>query len=110
MKRMRPTEIMAGLRDMEYDRELEATPEGRRSLKLRNRAQILERMDREQEAMALFQQAVALFRDEDNGAAAAAARHDLAHILSNQEDLRHLVTAEKLYRRAERPDARFQSP
>src|SRR5262249_11029306 len=74
------------------------------------RARTLEAMGRAEEALALFQQAIALFPEGENGAAAAAARHDLAHVLSDRKEIRYLLMAEKLYRRALESEARARVP
>ncbi|WP_342381247.1 hypothetical protein NVS55_16435 [Myxococcus stipitatus] len=91
-----------------YDRALEAHPE---SLNLRLRAQRLSAMGRRKEALPLFRQALALHSEEDHSAAAAAARHDLAHELSEEtESFFALATARQLYSRALESPSRQRAP
>lgn len=86
--------------DLAYDEDMKATETGRRSLELRERAHRLHARGEHEAAVELFRQAVALFPERDDGAAAAAARHDLANMLSDRRDAPSLVSAEALFRKA----------
>jgi hypothetical protein len=76
-----PGEIWRGWQslqeDMAYDRMVESTPEGQRSRKLRDHAQGLLASGEYEAAHRYFEEACRLFAEHDQGAAAAAARHDL---------------------------------
>src|SRR5690242_8689740 len=68
--------------DLLYQMEMESSPAGRKACELLREAQDLELEAQFAEALALRQRAVALFSDDDDGAAASSARHDLAHSLT----------------------------
>jgi hypothetical protein len=105
-KKMSLQAMQAVMVDMAYDRDMVSTDLGRRSFELREQAQRLcEGGDREA-AVELFHRAVAVFPESDDSAAAAAACHDLANMLSDRRDGPSLVSAEELYRRALRSPAR----
>ncbi|MCY1021719.1 CHAT domain-containing protein [Pyxidicoccus sp. MSG2] len=91
-----------------YDQALSDNPE---SWNLRLRAQSLLDLGRREEALPLFHQALALHPEADDSAAAAAARHDLAHALAaEQENFFALTTARQLYSRALQSPARQRAP
>lgn len=112
---MKQSEAMSGAQEHflseEYERQVLSTPEGRNSSALRRQAQRLMAEGRMREAYHLFQQALLCHRDDDDSAAAAFARHDLAHILSDDGWATDwgLSTAEELYRRALASPARYRS-
>ncbi len=89
----------------------QALAENSESWNLRLRAQSLLALGRKEEALPLFREALALHTEEDDSAAAAAARHDLAHALSNErENFFALTTARELYSRALKSPARQCAP
>ncbi|WP_158619910.1 CHAT domain-containing protein [Corallococcus sicarius] len=91
-----------------YDLALAENPE---SWNLRLRAQSLVALGRREQALPLFHRALALHTEKDDTAAAAAARHDLAHALADaQEDLFSLTTARQLYTRALESPVRQRAP
>ncbi len=98
--------------DRQYEAELVSTSAGRKSQELLRQARALMKDGRRHEALELFQQAVAEHPEEDLGAAAAAARHDLGHLLSEEErfTLRSLHWAESLLRKALESPSRAQAP
>jgi hypothetical protein len=96
--------------DMAYDQELVATQAGRRSYSLRREAEQLDAMGNREAAMERLREALAEFSEHDDGAAAAAACHDLANKLSDGRDRTRLESAEALYRRALRSPSRARVP
>lgn len=100
--------------DQDYQREVLSTAEGRESARLRDRAVALAASDRQEEAHALFLEAVRLHPKADLGAAAGSARHDLGHSFSCRRlgvRIENLLAAERWFRaslacpsRASRPD------
>jgi hypothetical protein len=103
--------MQEALLDEEYERQVRSTPEGRKSASLRRQAERLMAAGQMREAYHLFQQALLCHPDEDDSAAAASARHDLAYILSEEGWTTSwgLSTAEQLYRRALASPARVRS-
>ncbi|NMO18123.1 CHAT domain-containing protein [Pyxidicoccus fallax] len=96
----------------EYEQEIHSTPTGRMSSDLRRRGRTLASLGRKREAADFFRQAVALHAPHDHGAAAAAARHDLGHTLSDDPLASGLglLTAEKLLRAALNSPSRARAP
>jgi CHAT domain-containing protein len=105
--------------DEEYQREVLSTAEGRESARLRDRAVALAASDRQEEAHALFLEAVRLHPEADLGAAAGSARHDLGHSFSCRRlgvRIENLLAAERWFRaslacpsRASRPHRAAQT-
>jgi hypothetical protein len=91
-----------------YDREVVSTPEGQESYRLRLEGRRLMDEGRRREALHLFQQALACHAETDDSAAAATARHDLAHVLSEGGSTTPwgLAIAERLFRQALKSPAR----
>jgi hypothetical protein len=100
------SEILKGLRaaseSTAYDNEALSTPEGRESHRLRLEGRRLHEAGDARGALHLFHQALSYHPDTDDSAAASAARHDLAHLLSEEGRSTPwgLETAEKLFRQA----------
>jgi hypothetical protein len=86
-----------------YERELTSTEEGRRSITMRAEIESLHKQRRVEEAHLTTEAMVRLFADSDDGAAAAAARHDLARSYSDRKlgvPLENLNAAAELAGRA----------
>lgn len=107
--------------DLAYQEEMRSTPAGREAYAWILEAQELEHRSQFDEALALRQQAVALFPEEDDGAAASSARHDLAHSLTPNPrhgllkgqlmaDWQACISAIELFRQALRSPARQRVP
>ena len=98
---------------MAYDEEMRSTPDGQQAHDLLHEARELELSGQIDAALSRRHEAVALFAEDDDGAAASSARHDLAHSLTFErrlEDWRSIVSAVHLLRRALQSPARQASP
>ena len=92
---------------------MSATPLGRRSLALRQRAQHLVRADREPEAFKLYEEAASLHAEDDPSPAAVMCWYDLAETYTRRHDgvrVSNLHAAEGLLRRTLRSPALEHDP
>ena len=100
-------------RSVEHEVIFTATEAGRRAQSLRDQAQGLQRIGRHDQAFTLFRQAIECFSPEDEGAAAAAAWHDLGEGFRQRQAgsrLENLREAERWLRRALACPARTEDP
>jgi hypothetical protein len=101
--------MAAGAASIEHDRLIAETEPGRRSLELRALASKLRQQGRDEDAHAAITRMARLFTEDDDGPAAAAARHDLADSFFIREvgvPVENLDTAIALAERALRSPAR----
>ncbi|AKI98653.1 Hypothetical protein AA314_00280 [Archangium gephyra] len=121
MRDLTRSEMMLVALDLDYQAEMKSTPAGMEAYTLLLDAQQLEGRARFDEALAVRQRAVALFAEEDDGAAASSARHDLAHslipnprhgLLKGQlmRDWQACISSMELFRQALRSPARQRVP
>lgn len=85
--------VLLTQQDAAYEAEITSTASGRNSARLRQVAVELSLIGRDEEAHALFERAVQMHPVDDQGAAAASARHDLGHSYLGR---RHGVRVENL--------------
>lgn len=96
-----------------YDREIDATPAGARSNRLREEAEDLSNHGDDVGAHARYREAASLFSHEDDGAAAAACSFDLAESyvrLTTGVPAENLLQARSLFERSLRSPVRQRTP
>lgn len=105
--------IEAGNAHSRYTDEIQASEKGRQSERLRLKAQKLSEQGSQEEAHAIFTQAMSLFDTSDLSPAAASCYYDLAESYGRRTigvRMENLLESERLHRRALSSPARQQDP